>query len=168
MDGLNIRFMDTSKAIEQLQNGSIDALSYVRDFSGAVLELSGARDVTLLQPTPESEAAIKERIEWAGPVEWPFREGYPDLKVPDPGLTFVSPEFMFLSADLDNDLVYAMTRAVWEHIDQIQRSTQVYADVNLQEALKRVPIPPHPGALRYYKEMNVPGWEKYAELLEEG
>lgn len=165
IDSLKVRFMDTSKALEQLQNGSIDAMSYVRDFSGAVLELTSSRDVTLLQPTEDSLAKVKDRIEWAGPVDWPFREGYPDLKVSDPGVTFVSPEFMFLSAKLDNDLVYAMTRAVWENIGEIQRSTKVYEHVSLQEALKRVPIPPHPGALRYYKEMGVPGWEKYSDLL---
>ena len=168
LDDVTVRYMDTSKAIDQLQNGNIDALSYVRDFSGAVLELTGSRDVTLLQPSEESIPKIKERIEWAGPVDWPFKEQYPDLKVPDPGQTFVSPEFMFLKADLPEDLVYAMTRAVWENVSEIQRSTNVYAKVNLQEALKRVPIPPHAGALRYYKEQNVPGWEKYQDLLSDG
>ena len=44
-------------------------------------------------------------------------------------------------------------------------SSKVFEHVNLKEALKRVPIAPHPGAIQYYKEMNVPGWEKYADLL---
>lgn len=165
MDSLEVRYMDTSKAIEQLQNGNVDALSYVRDFSGAILELTGSRDVTLLQPSQESLPRIKEQIEWAGPIEWPFRDEYPDMKVPEPGLAFVSPEFMFLSGKLPNDLVYAVTRAVWEHVKIIQQSTKVFAHVNSQDALKRVPIPPHPGALKYYKERNVPGWNNYADLL---
>lgn len=168
MDSLDIRYMDTSKAIEQLQNGSIDALSYVRAFSGAVVELTGSRKVTLLQPSQESLPEIKKQMEWAGPVDWPLKDQYPDLDVPAPGLAFVSPEFMFLSGKLDNDLVYAMTRAVWEHVDVLQQSSSVYKHVNLNDALKRVPIEPHPGALVYYKEMNVPGWQKYASLLPKG
>lgn len=168
MDSLDIRFMDTSKAIEQLQNGNIDALSYVRAFSGAIVELTGARDVTLLQPTDESLPAIKKQMEWAGPSDWPYKDQYPNLKVPAPGVTFMSPEFMFLSGKLSNDLVYAMTRAVWEHVEVLQQSSAVYKHVALKDALKRVPIPPHPGALIYYKEKNVPGWEKYASLLPKG
>lgn len=165
LEDVRIRFMDTSEAISQLQNGNIDALSYVRDFSGAVLELSSARDVTLLQSSEEASVRIAEQLPWAGPVEWPFVEQYPDMKVPAPGLTVISPEFMFLDADLPTDLVYAMTRAVWENIEVVNRSSRVFEGVNLQEALKRVPIAPHPGALLYYKEMDVPGWRDYTDLL---
>jgi len=168
MNSLKVRYMDTSKAIEQLQNGNIDAMSYVRDYSGAILELTGARKVTLLQPSQESLVKIKQEVEWAGPVNWPLKDRYPQMTVPAPGLSFVSPEFMFLSGKLPNDLVYAMTRAVWEHVNILQEATNVYKHVNLKDALKRVPIPPHPGAMAYYKEQNVPGWEKYANLVPKG
>lgn len=165
MEDLKIRYMDTSEAISQLQNGHIDALSYVRDYSGAILELSTARDIVLLQPRDQALSAIKEVIPWAGPLEWPFKERYPKLEVPGRGLVFTSPEFMFLSGKLPTDLVYAMTRAVWENIEVVHRSSSVFADVKLEEALLRVPIEPHPGALKYYKEMNVPGWKDYEHLL---
>ena len=164
---LNVRTMDTSEAISQLQNGSVDAISYVRDYSGAILELSTARDVVLLQPDEEALDEIKQRIPWAGPKKWPFVEDYPNLDAPGEALVFVSPEFMFLDADLDNELVYAMTKAVWENIEEVQRSSQVFAGVNLEEALSGVPIEPHPGALLYYREMNVPGWEQYSNLVPE-
>ncbi|MFA6264097.1 MAG: TAXI family TRAP transporter solute-binding subunit [Pseudolabrys sp.] len=168
MSSLKVRYMDTSKAVEQLQNGNIDAMSYVRDYSGAVLELTGARKVTLLQPSQESLTKIKQEIEWAGPADWSLKDRYPAMNVPAPGLAFVSPEFMFLSGKLPNDLVYAMTRAVWEHVSVLQESSNVYKHVNLKDALKRVPIQPHPGALVYYKEQNVPGWERYESLLPKG
>lgn len=165
LSDVTIRYMDTTEAISQLQNGNIDAMSYVRDYSGAVLELTTARDVVLLQPSDESIPKILERAPWAGPITWPFVAEYPKMEAPGKQLCFVSPEFMFLSGKLSNDLVYAMTRAVWEHISEINRSSKVFEHVNLKEALKRVPIDPHPGAMKYYKEMNVPGWEKYAEFL---
>ncbi|TMV11483.1 TAXI family TRAP transporter solute-binding subunit [Arenibacterium halophilum] len=165
LDDVKVRYMDTSEAISQLQNGNIDAMSYVRDYSGAVLELTTARDVTLLQADEAGAAKVAEQLPWAGPIDWPFIKEYPNMNVPAPAQSFVSPEFMFLDADLPNDLVYAMTRAVWENIETVNRSSKVFEDVNLQEALKRVPIAPHPGALMYYKEMNVPGWEAYADLL---
>ncbi|MFC6486523.1 TAXI family TRAP transporter solute-binding subunit [Nitratireductor sp. GCM10026969] len=164
---LNVRTMDTSEAINQLQNGSVDAISYVRDYSGAILELSTARDIVLLQPEKEALDKIQQRIPWAGPKKWPFVDDYPNLEVPGEALVFVSPEFMFLDGDLENELVYAMTKAVWENIEEVRRSSQVFAEVNLEGALSGVPIEPHPGALLYYREMDVPGWEQYADLIPE-
>lgn len=166
IDDLRIRYMDTSEAISQLQNGHVDAISYVRDYSGAVLELSTARDIVLLQPRKSALAAIKEVIPWAGPVKWPFVDRYPQLEAPGEALVFTSPEFMFLSAKLPDELVYAMTRAVWENIEVVNRSSSVFKDVKVEEALLRVPIDPHPGALRYYKEKDVPGWREYENLLD--
>ncbi len=162
IDDIRVRTMDTSEAINQLQNGNIDAMSYVRDYSGAILELTSARDVTLLQPSEEAIAAISDEIPWSGPVEWPFGDRYPNLEVPEPGVVFISPEFMFLDASLPDDVVYAMTRAVWENIGIVNESSSVFSEVALEDALRRVPIEPHPGALRYYREMGVEGVEDYA------
>lgn len=165
MDDITVRYMNTSEAISQLQNRAIDAMCYVRAYSGAVLELSTARDVVWLQPSEESIAKIQEELPWAGPIDYPFAEQYTEIKTADDPKIFVSPEFMFLDSDLPNDLVYAMTKAVWENVEVLQNSSNVFAHVNLQDALKRVPIDPHPGAIQYYKEMNVPGWEQYEEFL---
>lgn len=158
-------YMDTSATINALKDGHIDAMLHIRDYSGAILELCTARDIVLLQPTTEAIPKVVERYPWAEPVKWPFIGNYPNMKVPEPQLCFSQPECMYLSSDLPDDLVYEMTKAVFEHIDVIQRSSKVFEDVKLETALAKVPIPPHPGALRYYKEMNVPGWEKYADLL---
>lgn len=163
IDDLNVRTMDTSEAISELQNANVDAMSYVRDYSGAILELTSARDVTLLQSSEEATNEIAEQLPWAGPVDWPFTEQYPNMHIPEPGMVFIAPEFMFLDASLPDDVVYAMTKAVWENIEAVNRSSSVFESVNLQEALRRVPIEPHPGALKYYQEMNVPGVEEYLD-----
>jgi TRAP transporter TAXI family solute receptor len=158
-------YMDTSEAIRKLKDAHIDAMSYVRDFSGAVLELSMARPLVLLQPSPEALPKIVKEFPWSGPLKWPFVERYPNIKVPGEGLCFMQPEAMFLASSLPDDLVYEMTKAVFEHVDEIRRCSDVYKKFNLEEALVRVSIDPHPGALRYYKEKNVSNWQKYEHLL---
>lgn len=162
---LKIEFMDTSSAINKLKDGHIDAMSYVRDYSGAVLELSMARDLVLLQPSPNALPKITGNFPWAGPDKWPFVEKYPKIKVPGEGLCFMTPEAMFLASSLPEELVYKMTKATFEHIDVIQRSSEIYRKFNIEGALQRVSIEPHRGAVRYYKEKNVPGWQKYEPLL---
>lgn len=165
LSDLDIHYMDTSEAIKQLQNGQVDAMSYVRNYSGSVTQLTSASDITLLQPNQQAVRKISKEYPWAGPAKWPFMDKYANLKTPGKALAFVAPEFMFLSGRLSDKQVYEMTKAVWENVKVINDSSAVYRHVNLKDALKRVPIQPAVGALRYYKEQNVPGWEKYRDLL---
>ena len=56
-------------------------------------------------------------------------------------------------ADMDADVVYAMTKAFWENIEEAHAlAPWMSAAVTLDEALFPIPNGIHPGALRYYKE----------------
>lgn len=56
-------------------------------------------------------------------------------------------------ADMDADVVYAMTKAFWENIEEAHAlAPWMSAAVSLDEALFPIPNGIHPGALRYYKE----------------
>ena len=56
--------------------------------------------------------------------------------------------------DLDEELVYQMTKAYWEQQDRflnIMREAQSYA--TLETAMSDLIVPLHPGAYRYYVEV---------------
>ena len=55
-------------------------------------------------------------------------------------------------ADLDEELVYEMTKAFFENIDTIKNSHKAASGLTLEGAVK-VSIPMHPGAERYFKEI---------------
>ena len=55
-------------------------------------------------------------------------------------------------ADLDEDLVYEMTKAIFENLDIIKSSHKAASGLSLETAT-RVSIPMHPGAERYFKEV---------------
>ena len=55
-------------------------------------------------------------------------------------------------ADLDEDLVYEMTKAIFENLDIIKSSHKAASGLSLENAV-RVSIPMHPGAERYFKEV---------------
>lgn len=59
------------------------------------------------------------------------------------------------SADLDEDLVYALTKAVWEGSDSIGwlKGMMPEGAWEVDHALKGIGIPLHPGAKRYYNEI---------------
>lgn len=56
-------------------------------------------------------------------------------------------------ADMPDDIVYKVTKAFWEHLDDVHASAVWMKNaVNLKVALVVVPHGLHPGAAKYYKE----------------
>ena len=57
-------------------------------------------------------------------------------------------------ADLDEELVYEMTKALFENIETIQNSHKAASALTIENAA-RVSIPMHAGARRYFTEMGL-------------
>lgn len=57
--------------------------------------------------------------------------------------------------DMPEDLAYRITKAVFEHLDILQKSVAAAKDTNLKNAVLYYGgvIPYHPGAVRYFKEV---------------
>jgi len=59
-------------------------------------------------------------------------------------------------SDMSADLVYQMTKAFWENLDEWHgMSAQLKDTLTLENAVFALSDPVHPGALRYYKEKGV-------------
>ena len=56
------------------------------------------------------------------------------------------------SADVDEQTVYELTRAVFENLEAIAAYRPVMAEVTRESMLEGLTAPMHPGALRYFKE----------------
>lgn len=152
----------TSQALEQLGNGNIDGLSHTRGLGdGAIMELMTKQELVLLQPDPEAIEKVMAKY----PVYTKEVPGdvYPTLNIPEPGLGFFHGVYLFLHEDLPEDLVYDMTKTLWENVDVLRNSHPAYRNASLETALQGMAIPPHKGALKYYLEQNVPGAKEAAE-----
>jgi TRAP transporter TAXI family solute receptor len=66
-----------------------------------------------------------------------------------------SPALWSVRHDLPEDLVYAMLKAVFEHMSTIAESHAQARTMSLQNALIAMSVPLHPGAARYYKEQGI-------------
>jgi hypothetical protein len=56
-------------------------------------------------------------------------------------------------ADLPEDAVYEITKTLWENQEKFAELHQAYRDsMKLENALKGLSVPLHPGAYKYYKE----------------
>ncbi|MDR7551038.1 MAG: TAXI family TRAP transporter solute-binding subunit, partial [Armatimonadota bacterium] len=57
--------------------------------------------------------------------------------------------------EVDPDLIYALTRALWENTDRLHAAHVRGRDVTTASARRGMPITMHAGALRYYREFGI-------------
>ena len=100
-----------------------------------------------------------EQIERAN-GEWPLWSRYVIPAGTYPGQdapirTMAQPNFLAVHAEVDDTVVYAITRALYEHLDFLQGAHPATEAMSLEKAVLGLPVPLHPGAVRYYKERGV-------------
>ena len=58
-------------------------------------------------------------------------------------------------ADLPDDLVYQLVKAVFENQPRLVKASAVASDTLPQNVVKNTFLPFHPGAVRYYREIGI-------------
>lgn len=69
--------------------------------------------------------------------------------------TIAMPNFLAGPADLDEELVYDLTKAVYENLDQVHGIHSSAKEVSLETALEGLPAPLHIGAYEYFEEVGL-------------
>ena len=63
--------------------------------------------------------------------------------------------FLVTRSDLDDNTVYTITKTFYTHLDQLIAAHAAAKKIKLQNAIKHMPVPLHPGAERYYREVGL-------------
>jgi len=58
-------------------------------------------------------------------------------------------------ADLEEDVVYSIVKAIWSDLEQIKKAHAKFKQLDVQKALVGMSVPLHPGAEKYYKEIGL-------------
>ncbi len=66
--------------------------------------------------------------------------------------------------DVDPEVVYQVTKALFENLDFLRNIHDAMYETSLDRALVGVPMPLHPGALRYYQEIGLLGPDANSEV----
>lgn len=66
--------------------------------------------------------------------------------------TAAVPNYLVTHADVPDDLVYAMTKAIFENLDALVSAHAAAKGIKLENAAMDPPVPLHPGAERYFQE----------------
>lgn len=112
-------------------NGDLVVLSFSEDDTAAI------------------NAALGENTDLWSTFEIPA-ETYPGQT--EAAQTIAQPNFLAVNADVSEDDVYALTRALYENLPFLNGIHAATKDMSLDSAIVGLPVPLHPGALRYYEE----------------
>lgn len=73
--------------------------------------------------------------------------------------TIAQPNFLAVNADVDENHVYLLTKTLYENLPFLQAIHPATKAMSIEAATAGLPVPLHPGAARYYKEvgLEIPG-----------
>ena len=143
-----------SGAVDMLGDGSIDAAFLGGAVpTGAVTQACSTHDILFLPFDEEKRQQLAR--------DYPFfqlavipADAYSDLTEDYPGLN-VGSMHLITSADADEDLIYEITRTIWENRQAIADRHPAGRAINEANAARDTGTPFHPGAERYYREIGV-------------
>lgn len=69
--------------------------------------------------------------------------------------TIATPTILAVRADVDEDAVYRITKAIFENLQFLRLIHEAFSETSLDAALISLPVPLHPGAARYYREVGI-------------
>lgn len=145
--------------VDMLSDGNIDAALWNGSFPLApVIKLNAQRDLRLIPVEDDFFEAL--RVDYPPYFRLSIPGGtYEDVAEDTP--TFGLANGLVISSDVPEERVYQMTKAVFENLDTLAGVHPAFGNMSADTILNGFGSPLHPGALRYYREINVPGIEEF-------
>ncbi len=134
-----------------LQDDRIDAFFYtVGHPSGTFKEATSGRRETKFIAIPNVDKLIAEFPYYAR--SFIPKDLYPGAKNTEDTNTFGVKATFVTSAKVSDDIVYAVTKEVFENFEEFKKLHPAYQVLTKKGMLEGLSAPMHPGALKYYKE----------------
>lgn len=151
--------------VDMLSDGNIDAALWNGSFPlPPVIKLSAQRDVKLIPISDEFYADLSAKYPPYFRLAIPGGT-YEDVAGDTP--TYGLANGLVISADVSEERVYDMTKAIFESLDDLAGVHPAFGRVSKETVLNGFGAPLHPGALKYYREIGVPGIEEFVARVGE-
>jgi len=145
-----------AESAKMLQDNRIDAYFYtVGHPNGSFMEASaGTRKVHFVAiEGPGIDKMITEHPYYAK-AYIPIKQ-YPNVTNTADVPTYGVKATLCSSADVPDDIVYAVTKEVFENLDEFKALHPAFSTLSRENMLEGLSAPIHPGALKYYKEVGL-------------
>ncbi|MBI4588711.1 MAG: TAXI family TRAP transporter solute-binding subunit [Candidatus Rokubacteria bacterium] len=141
-----------SDGVNLMKDGHVEAMSHlITNPAAYLLDLASSKPIRLLSLDP---VAVERLLKFPGYTRTTIKAGIYRGQDQE-ALTINSPVMLVTREELEESVVYKITRALFENRSQLVAVHKVMEHFRPEEAAKDPVIPIHPGALRYYKEAGV-------------
>ncbi|MDK2703319.1 TAXI family TRAP transporter solute-binding subunit [Vibrio vulnificus] len=154
-DEFNLAYMGYGASASAMQNGTIDGMNTPAGVPvGAVTQAFAAlgNDIQLLSFTDEQIKQANGKYQLWTKYVIPANT-YPG--VDKPVTTIAQPNFLAVRDDISDEDVYQLTKAIYENLTFLQGIHKATKAMAIEKAIAGLPLPLHPGAARYYKEVGI-------------
>ncbi len=135
-----------------LQDGRIDAFFYtVGHPNGNIKEATSGRRKVRILDIPNVDKLLKKYPYYVRAVV-PVTKHYPSAVNDKDAETFGVKATFVTSAKVPEEVVYAITKEVFENFEEFKKLHPAYGTLTKQQMLEGMSAPIHPGAMKYYKE----------------
>ena len=142
-----LEYLPFAESVELMKNRQLDATLQSAGLGvAAIRDLASAVEITIV----EIPSSLVEKV------------GPPYVKAVIPANTYTGQttdiqgaavvNYLATRADLSTDLIYAMTKSIFENLNELAAAHSAGKAVKLEKALEGMPVPLHPGAEKYFKE----------------
>lgn len=152
----NLAYMGYGPSAEAMQNGQADAISTPAGVPVSAVSSAFANmgdQIALLSFTDEQIAQANGDFEDLWTAYTVAGGTYPG--VADDIVTIAQPNFLAVNDSVPEETVYKITKTIFENLAFLQAIHPATNEMSLETAIAGLPMPLHPGALRYFEEAGV-------------
>lgn len=143
-----VQYLPFAESVELIKNRQLDATLQSSGLGmAAIRDLSSVMPLNYVAIPSEVVAKIGNPAYQSAMIPANTYDGQAEA-VPTVAITNI----LVTRADLPDDVVYDMTRLLFDNLGRLGNSHSAAKDIKLEAAAQNLPIALHPGAERYYKE----------------
>lgn len=154
LEDMKTEYMGTSESADAISNKQLDGVWVMAGTpNAAVTQIMTTTDSKILPIPEETVEALKADYPWYASYIIPAGTyAGQDEDVPTSAVKLT----LFITADVDEETVYQMTKTFWENWDMLTETHAALKKADPKEACNDVAgVPIHEGAARYYREIGL-------------
>jgi uncharacterized protein len=144
-----VEYLPFGESVELMKNRQLDATLQSAGLGVSSLrDLATSVDIVVVTIPPDVIKKTKDPAYLPATIPANTYRGQP-TDIP----TAAVQNFLVTHDGVSNDTAYGMTKALWTNLDQLVAAHSAAKVIDIKNGLTGMPIPLHPGAEKYYKEV---------------
>jgi TRAP transporter TAXI family solute receptor len=150
---LKLQSVAPSESAELMRVGKLDGVWIMSAAPAAsITEITTSADAKVLEISKDFIEKLKVKYPWY--TSYTIKAG--TYNNDEDINTSAIKMLLYTTSDLDDELVYQMTKSFWENKDQLAENNKSLKEVDIKDCLKDIAdLPVADGAMRYYREIGL-------------